>query len=50
MNVYAYTSAFGVYVIPPEVQARADRLARLYGRRGYLDDWCRWQWQKAPTQ
>jgi len=47
---YVYRSAFGEYEIPADVQARSFRLERRFGRTGYLDEWCRWQWQKSFDQ
>jgi len=44
-----YLSAFGVFEIPPDVRARALRLDSRFGRVGYLDEWCRWQWQQKPN-
>ena len=46
-----YTSPFGVFDIPADVRERAYRLQNRFGRVGYIDEWCRWQWQKrgAPT-
>lgn len=46
-EVVLYCSAFGAFGIPPDVRARATRLALRFGRTGYLDDWCRWQWQQG---
>lgn len=43
-TILRYSSAFGDFTIPPEVEARALRLKHRFGRANYLDEWCRWQW------
>lgn len=44
--VLYYQSAFGSFVIPRDVEMRAERLNRRFGRASYLAEWCRWQWQQ----
>lgn len=44
--VVKYRSAFGDFVVPPDVLTRATRQKR-FGRPDYLEEWCRHQYERS---